>query len=201
MSANHRVDFAARYVQELSRVLAALPLEPLGQALALLEKAYSETRRVFVIGNGGSAATSAHMANDLLWGVAQTGKRGFRVTSLSDNVPVLTAIANDASYADIFTKQLEAQAESGDLLIAISGSGNSENVVRGVELAKRMGLLTVGFLGMKGGKLKSMVDIAIVVPSDDYGPIEDVHMMLDHLVTAYLRQWVGESTAVHEGTG
>jgi D-sedoheptulose 7-phosphate isomerase len=185
-----RTAFAKRYVNALARVLAELPFDAVGRAMEALEGAHAEGRRVFVVGNGGSAATASHMANDLVWGLAQLGKPGFRAMALSDNVPLITAIANDRSYAEVFAKQLEALADPGDVVVAISGSGNSPNVVRAVEVARERGMKTIGFLGMGGGKLGKMVDIPIIVPSTDYGPIEDVHMMLDHLLIAYFRECV-----------
>ncbi len=110
-----------------------------------------------------------------------------RAIALTDNVALMTAIANDDGYPSIFVEQLEALAVAGDVLIAISGSGNSENVVRAIETARKMGLVSVGILGMDGGKAKGLVDVSLVVPSSDYGPIEDIHMVLDHLSVAYLR--------------
>lgn len=184
-----RISFARRYIDTLGAVLRELPVEGLAETLRVLERAHLDRRHVFIAGNGGSAATASHMANDLQWGLAQLGTPGLRAIALSDNVPLLTAIANDRSYQDVFSAQLESLADAGDVLIVISGSGNSPNVVRAVEVARRKGLVTVGFLGMTGGKLRSMVDVPVVVPSDDYGPIEDLHMMFDHLCTAYLRRW------------
>jgi D-sedoheptulose 7-phosphate isomerase len=185
-----RISFARRYIDTLGAVLRELPVEGLAETLRVLERAHRDRRHVFIAGNGGSAATASHMANDLQWGLARLGAGGLRATALSDNVPLLTAIANDRSYEDVFAVQLETLADAGDVLIVISGSGNSPNVVRAAEVARRMKLVVVGFLGMGGGKLRSMVDVPVVVPSDDYGPIEDVHMMLDHLCTAYLRRWI-----------
>ena len=185
-----RISFARRYIDTLGAVLRELPVEGLAETLRILERAHLDRRHVFIAGNGGSAATASHMANDLQWGLARLGTPGLRAIALSDNVPLLTAIANDRSYQDVFSAQLESLADAGDVLIVISGSGNSPNVVRAVEVARRKGLVTVGFLGMTGGKLRSMVDVPVVVPSDDYGPIEDLHMMFDHLCTAYLRGWV-----------
>jgi D-sedoheptulose 7-phosphate isomerase len=185
-----RIAFARRYIDTLGAVLRELPVEGLAETLRVLERAHRDRRHVFIAGNGGSAATASHMTNDLQWGLARLGAGGLRATALSDNVPLLTAIANDRSYEDVFAVQLETLADAGDVLIVISGSGNSPNVVRAAEVARRMKLVVVGFLGMGGGKLRSMVDVPVVVPSDDYGPIEDVHMMLDHLCTAYLRRWI-----------
>ncbi len=185
-----RLTFARDYVDNLKRVLTALPLEPLTRVMAILETAYQEQRHVFIAGNGGSAATASHMASDLLWGIAQTGRRGFRVSALTDNVPSMTAIANDSAFAEIFVAPLAAQARVDDVFIAISASGNSPNILRGIEQARRMGLSTIAFLGKGGGAAATLVDTAVVVPSDQYEPVEDVHMMFDHLLIAYLRQWV-----------
>ena len=183
-----RSDFASRYVGNLVAVLNALPLDAIDRALAALEAAYDEGRQVFIVGNGGSAATASHMCNDLVWGMAQIGRPSFRAIALTDNVPLMTAISNDLSYDEVFTVPLRALAKPGDLLVVISGSGNSRNAVRAAEVAKEMALNTVGFLGRGGGKLGAMVDVPVVVPSDDYGPIEDIHMMFDHLIISYFRK-------------
>ena len=185
---NHeRTAFSARYVRDLIGVLDALPHDAIGRALEALERAYDEGRQVFIVGNGGSAATASHMANDLVWGMAQINRPSFRAVALTDCVPLITAITNDLSYNEIFAVPLRALAKSGDLLVVFTGSGNSPNVVRAVEVAKEMGLGTVGFLGRGGGKLGPVVDVPVIVPSDDYGPIEDIHMMFDHLIIRYFR--------------
>jgi D-sedoheptulose 7-phosphate isomerase len=172
-----------------------LPLDGVDRALALLEDAYRDRRGVWLVGNGGSAATASHMANDLMLGVGKDGAAGLGAVSLAGDPAVLTAIANDAGYERVFDRQIEALAEPGDVLIAITSSGNSENVLRAVECARRRGLHTIGLLGMGGGAVAPLCDAAIVVPSDDPGAIEDAHMALDHLITAYLRAWAaGEGT-------
>ena len=185
-----RVVFAQRYIDDLCCVLRNLPLDNLARALETLEKAFAERRMVFLAGNGGSAATASHMAQDLVKGVVQEGGRGYRAIALSDNVPLITAIANDEDYSQIFARQLASLGQTGDVLIVFSGSGNSANIVRAVEVAQQMRITTIAFLGMGGGQVAKMADVPVVVPSDDYGPIEDVHMMFDHLVTAYLRSWL-----------
>jgi len=187
---DERVAFSKQYTETLGAVMRDLPLEALGRVLAVLERAYRERKHVFIVGNGGSAATASHMANDLMWGLVQAGKPGMRAIALSDGVPLMTAIANDRSYEDIFAVPLETLADPGDVLVVISGSGNSPNVVRAAEVARHKGLTVVGFLGKGGGKLAPLSDVAVVVPSHDYGPIEDLHMMFDHLCIAYLRRWV-----------
>lgn len=186
------VAFAQSYFDSLCQVLRSLPLSDLARALEILERAHAEGRQVFLAGNGGSAATASHMASDLMRGAAQSGRRGFRAVALSDNVPLITAIANDEGYQETFAGQLSTLAQPGDLLLIISGSGNSSNVVRAAQVARQMGLGTIAFLGKGGGRLASMVDVAVIVPSDDYGLIEDIHMAFDHMVTAYFRESLHE---------
>jgi D-sedoheptulose 7-phosphate isomerase len=180
--------FFHKYSQEVSRVITALDPKEVSSVLDLLAQAHRKATQVFIIGNGGSAATASHWANDLTWGLIRAKLPPIRAIALTDNVPVITAIANDASYDEIFSRQLDVLANKGDLLIAISGSGNSPNIVRAVDLARSRGLLTIGILGMGGGRLATLTDARITVDSTDYGPIEDVHMMLDHLTLAYLKQ-------------
>jgi len=185
-----RERFSFDYIETLCDVLHDLPTKDIDGVLRLLERAFVERRQVFIAGNGGSAATASHMANDLAKGVAEVGGRGFRAIALSDNVPLITAIANDKSYEEIFADQLSMLGQAGDVLIVISGSGNSTNIVRAVEVAQHIQITTIALLGMGGGQVAKMADISVIVPSDDYGPIEDIHMVLDHLFTAYLCHWL-----------
>lgn len=185
-----RERFSLKYVEILCGVLSDLPLKDLSCALGLLERAFTEGRQVFIAGNGGSAATASHMANDFAKGVAEEGGRGLRAIALSDNVPLITAIANDRGYTEVFAEQLLTLGHPGDVLVVISGSGNSANIVRAVEVAQGMQIRTIALLGMGGGQVAQMADVSVVVPSDDYGPIEDIHMVLDHLITAYMRHWL-----------
>ena len=188
-TSDQRTAFARRYLQELQSVLDALPLTDLAEILGVLERALCDESHVFLAGNGGSAATASHMANDLMKTAAgKSKKRGLCATALSDNAQIVTAIANDESYDVIFSRQLQMLAHPGDILIIISGSGNSPNILEAVKTAKKMGLRTIGFLGMDGGEVKDLLDCSIIVPSDDYGPIEDVHVIFNHLITAYLRE-------------
>jgi D-sedoheptulose 7-phosphate isomerase len=180
-------EFAGRYFTELKRIIDETSTDEVGRVLEALARAHREGRQVFVFGNGGSAATASHMANDLVWGMMRKGLKPLRAIALTDNVSLMTAVANDEGYGSIFARQLEALAVAGDLVVAITGSGSSENVLRALETARRMELATVGILGMDGGKAKGLVDVALVVPSNDYGPIEDLHMVIDHLALAYLR--------------
>jgi D-sedoheptulose 7-phosphate isomerase len=162
-------------------------LEGLRAVVPVLLKARSEGRTIFFFGNGGSAATSSHMSQDLGKLTIVEGKKRFRSLSLTDPLPLILAWANDRSYAEVFAEQVKSQGRPGDVAVGISGSGNSPNVLRALEEAHKLGMTTVGFIGMGGGKMKPLCDVAIVVPSQNMQHIEDVHHILLHLVTAYLR--------------
>jgi D-sedoheptulose 7-phosphate isomerase len=162
-------------------------LDGLRRLIPVLLRAREEGRAVYFFGNGGSAATSSHMSQDLGKLTIKGGGRRFRTHSLSDAMPLILAWANDASYAEVFAEQIKSHGVRGDVAIGISGSGNSPNVLRGLEEARRLGLTTVGFIGTGGGKMKALCDIPIVVPSSHMQHIEDLHHILLHLLTAYLR--------------
>jgi D-sedoheptulose 7-phosphate isomerase len=155
----------------------------------LFARAYQEDRQIFIVGNGGSAGTASHMACDLaktvLGKTPDRAKRPFRVMSLTDNVPLITAIGNDFGFEHVFTQQLVVFARAGDLLVVITGSGHSPNVVNAVRMARGMGLRTAGMLGFDGGEVLPLLDTPLLVPDWSYGFVEDLHMVLDHLVTAY----------------
>ena len=183
-------DFARDYLNGLKVVLDRLPLQPIDDLIRAIEQARDERRQIFVIGNGGSAATASHMMNDLCKGTL--GHKGdapwprLRVIALTDNVSLMTAWANDTDYNHIFSEPLKNLAQRGDVLVAISASGNSPNIIAAVEAAKQIGVTVLGLTGFGGGKLAKMADVSLVVPSDGYGPVEDVHMILDHIITSYL---------------
>lgn len=165
-----------------------LDLKAVARLARELEKARRLGRTVYVMGNGGSAATASHWATDFSKTAARTGRPLLRCLSLTDNVPFLTAIGNDLSFDDIFSRQLENLLKPKDIVILISGSGNSPNLLKAAALARRRGALTAGLLGFDGGKLKSAVSIALHIPSDQYGVIEDMHMAVGHVLTFYLKQ-------------
>jgi len=150
--------------------------------------AYKKGKRVFVMGNGGSATTAMHFALDLQIGTAVAGKPRLRATCLADNVAFITALANDISYDSIFEEQLIGQLEDGDVVIGISASGNSPNILRGVEYARKNGAITIGFIGFGGGKLKNLVDKSIVLSKKNYQQVEDVHMVLAHIIPTWLKE-------------
>ncbi|MCX6030985.1 MAG: SIS domain-containing protein [Chloroflexi bacterium] len=176
------------YLAGLGRTLTALPREPLLQILATLRQARTEGRRVFIFGNGGSAATGSHMACDFGKNTVRGGRPRLRVIALNDNMPTFSAYANDEGYDRVFAEPLATLAEAGDVAIAISGSGNSPNVLRAVEVGRGLGLTTIGLTGFAGGKLVNLVDICLVVPSDSMEQVEDAHMVIDHVLTVALRE-------------
>ncbi|MBF0375320.1 MAG: SIS domain-containing protein [Alphaproteobacteria bacterium] len=179
--------FAVAYAEHLCRLLRDLDSQAIGGFIELLLDARAAGRRIFFIGNGGSAATASHFANDIAIGT-RCGDKPFKAVSLTDNVAQITAIANDDGYEHVFTKQLEVLMEPGDVVVAISASGNSPNIVRALDLAKRRGNRTVALTGFDGGRIAAQADLVIHVRTakGEYGPVEDVHMVLDHLVGAYL---------------
>ncbi|MGH7359037.1 MAG: SIS domain-containing protein, partial [Candidatus Rokuibacteriota bacterium] len=184
-----KASFAREYFAGLKAVMDRVDLGQVAAFVAELERAYRDDHQIFIIGNGGSAGTASHMACDLAKTVLgrrpDPGRRRFRVMSLTDNVPLITAIGNDLGYDHVFTEQLAVFARRGDLLVAITGSGNSPNVVNAVRMAREMGLRTTGMLGFDGGEVLSMLDTPLLIPDFSYGFVEDLHMVLDHLVTAY----------------
>ena len=183
--------FIAEYLSSLRRCLEVLPQEQIAEVIGALEDARERDAQVFVIGNGGSAATASHMAVDLGKGASLGRSRRFRVLSLTDNVPWMSALSNDESYADVFVEQLRNYARSGDLLLAFSASGNSENVLRAVAYANSVGCNTIGFSGFAGGRLKGEAGKCLVVPSDHMGRIEDAHLVIQHVVSYYLMDQAG----------
>ena len=185
------VAFAEAYLGYLQAVLRCLDSAEIGRFINTLLDARARGATIFVIGNGGSAATASHMASDLSIG-SNDYDQPFRVISLTDNVAVISAIGNDFGYEEVFVRQLRVLGRKGDVLIAISVSGNSLNVLKAVAFAQSAGIKTVGLTAFDGGRLKAIADEGIHVPTEakEYGPAEDVHMVLDHLVGAYLMRSV-----------
>jgi D-sedoheptulose 7-phosphate isomerase len=182
-------DPIGRYLGESRVALDALSIEQIQSVIDELHQAYRDDRQVLVAGNGGSAATANHfevdLAKTILGRPVNREARGFRTRSLVANASVITAWANDFDYDDVFAEQVETLGRAGDLLVAITGSGNSPNIVSAVEAAKRRGMRSIALLGFDGGRTKDLVDAYVLVPSDDYGHVEDMHMLVTHLVTEY----------------
>ena len=182
-------DFYSGYSRHLSKLLDGMDYKLLEQATALLLDKIREGSTIFLVGNGGSAATASHFATDLIQCSRPEKGIRFRAVSLVDNVPLLTALGNDFSYEDIFTVQMKNLFSKNDVLIAISGSGNSPNILAAARLAREMGGTVIGLIGFDGGKLAALCDYAVLVKTNqnEYGPVEDIHMVIDHMVTSYLR--------------
>jgi D-sedoheptulose 7-phosphate isomerase len=174
---------ARHYFEELQRVLLELPHSTIDRIADELMKANESGRIVYLFGNGGSASLASHIACDLGKGTAYcNGGKRFRVLALTDNIPTMTAWANDASYEDIFSEQLRNFVQPQDVAFAISGSGNSKNVLRALQVAREAGARTIGISGFQGGEMKSLCDICLVVPSNNMQIIEDLHLAMAHAI-------------------
>lgn len=180
--------FAAWYRDRIIEQWRGLDLQAVELVADAVVSAQEAGRQVFVVGNGGSASTASHIATDLAKTAAVPGRPLLSCLSLTDNVALITAIGNDLSFDDIFSRQLENLLKPNDVLILVSGSGNSKNLLEAARLAKKRGALTVGLLGFDGGKLAGLVDVRLLVSSDQYGVIEDVHMGIGHILTFFLKQ-------------
>ena len=170
------------YFQTVARVLPQISADRVEQIIATLRRAQAEGKRIFTCGNGGSSANASHFVNDMLKSTIQPGRPRLKLVCLSDNISTLTAYANDVSYDVIFAEPLASLAEPGDVLIALSGSGNSPNVLRAMDIAQEMGITRIALTGRDGGKLKDQSDICVIVPSDSMQVIEDAHLVILHAV-------------------
>lgn len=170
------------YIAREIEVLKALDVDAIDQALGLLEQAFEQEKTIYIFGNGGSAATASHFQNDFNKGISEYTAKKFRFYCLNDNIATLMAIANDIGYESVFRFQLEGRLCPGDVIVAISGSGNSENVLQAVEYAKEQGNSVIGLTGFSGGKLRAMADCSLHAPINSMQITEDIHMIFDHLM-------------------
>lgn len=180
--------FCADYAQRLSRVMAGYDWSPVAALAEDLLHCWKEGRQVFLCGNGGSAGNAVHLANDFLYGISKTHGSGLRVHALPANTAVLTCLANDEGYDSIYSLQLAVQARPGDLLVVLSGSGNSPNILKALEQARAMGVKSYAILGYSGGKAKSMADTAIHFAVDDMQIAEDMQIVVGHMIMQWLYQ-------------
>lgn len=188
MIARNEVSAQARqYFSSIADALATVPEVVLESVISRLDEARWKRQAVFTCGNGGSAATAIHFACDLAKGALAPDKPPIKALSLCENISLVTAWANDASYDDIFAERLSPWITAGDVLIAFSGSGNSPNVLNAVRLARAAGATTIGFTGFAGGLLKDEVDICLNIPCNCMEQIEDVHVLICHFITTCLR--------------
>ena len=176
------------HINDVRTVLSAIPIDAIERAVGIILDAYDNGAHVYVVGNGGSATNATHFACDLSKATIVDGRARLRVTSLIDNIALLTAWANDTSYDRVFSEQLTNLLDPGDVVIAISASGNSPNVVSAVLAARLMRASTIALVGFAGGRLLEAVDAAIHVPSNDYGVVEDCHSVIEHAITVSTRK-------------
>jgi D-sedoheptulose 7-phosphate isomerase len=183
----------ADYVASVGATLAQMPCGAVEELVDVLLKATEAGRAIFVFGNGGSAALASHAACDLGKGTCDVARQRVRVMSLTDNVPLITAWANDTAYELVFTEQMKNFIQPGDVAFAISGSGNSPNVLHALRYAREIGATTVGLGGFEGGKMRPLCDVCVVVPSDNMQIIEDLHVMASHGIFTILRSRLAEA--------
>ncbi|ACL23750.1 D-sedoheptulose-7-phosphate isomerase [Chloroflexus aggregans] len=186
----------ASYFEQMSQTLEQLPLQTLQRVANALWEAYQRDATIFVCGNGGSAATASHFACDLAKWTIKPSARRVRALALTDNIPLITAWSNDQGYADIFVEQLQALYRPGDMIVAISGSGNSPNVIRAVEWGNTVGAVTVGLTGFDGGKLYRIAQIGLHVNNRFMPQVEDIHSTICHALAVNLGRQIEESLQV-----
>ncbi len=182
-----RLEAINNYFAELEQMVQTISRTHLQQVLSLLEEAYHHGHRIFIMGNGGSAATASHFALDLAKNTITPGAPRLKAISLTDHVPLITAWSNDTAYEHIFEEQLANLIEAGDVVIGISASGNSPNVIAAMHLAKQSRAATIGLLGARGGALKTLVDAYLLAPGQNIEQEEDAHLILAHVITRHMR--------------
>jgi D-sedoheptulose 7-phosphate isomerase len=187
------MDVINNYISELHQILDALPVGKIETVISILHQARLDDKQVFIMGNGGSATTASHFVCDLAKNTRRKGWSHFRVIGLTDNMASFSAYANDEGYENVFVQQLAGFVQAGDVVIGISTSGNSANVIRAVELARERGAQTIGFTGFTGGLLGGLVDTNVHIANDCIERVEDIHLMLEHMICLALRQRAGES--------
>ncbi len=170
------------YLELEREVLEKLDVDAINQAINLIMQVYEEGKMIYIFGNGGSSATASHYQNDFNKGISEHVEKKFRFYCLNDNIATIMAIANDIGFEEVFRFQLLNRLKEGDVVIAISGSGNSENVIRAVEYVKEQGNQVIGMTGYHGGKLKELADVSLHVDVNSMQVTEDIHMMFDHMI-------------------
>lgn len=180
------------YLNSICKILNNLSYSKIEEIMEIIYRTYLNDHYIFLLGNGGSAATASHIACDLGKGTVLTGKKRVKVMSLTDNLPLITAWANDTQYENIFAEQLAHFITPGDLVIGISGSGKSKNVLNAIKLARDNKAVTVGLTGFDGGELKDLVDYCLIIPCNNMQQIEDCHLIITHLIFTLLRERIAK---------
>ena len=183
------------YFQELKETIDQLSMEEIQKVIDALQEARLKGRKIFIMGNGGSASTASHFVCDLGKNTRRQGWPNFKVIGLADNMAIFSALANDEGYGNVFSQQLANLVEADDVVIGISASGKSPNVLNAIEVAHQADALTIGMSGYDGGQLAGMVDISVHVPSYCIEHVEDIHLMLEHMITKAIKEQVGEAPA------
>jgi D-sedoheptulose 7-phosphate isomerase len=185
-------EFALNYLEDLKGAINDLPLEQFEEVVDLIIESYEGGHQIFIMGNGGSGTTASHFACDINKGVCFGFEKRFKVICLNDNIPTILAYANDNSYDDIFVEQLKNFLKSDDVVIGISGSGNSRNVIKAFQYANEQNAVSIAFTGFGGvGKLAKIAKVSLVVPSNDMQKIEDIHLIITHIIMQILNRKLG----------
>ena len=191
-----QADYFRRYCDYIQKLVSDIDIDSVKRVVDCFLKARCTDKTIFFAGNGGSASTASHFAQDMGEVGRKIRGRGFRTQSINDNVSALTAISNDYNYDSVFSLQIQESFDPGDVLVVISASGNSRNVIKAVELAKEKGGSTVGLVGFDGGRLAQICDYVVHIQSKngEYGPVEDVHLILNHMIVSYLMMELKKET-------
>jgi D-sedoheptulose 7-phosphate isomerase len=190
------MEFIQNYISTLQLTMDQLPRQAIADVIALLQRARMRGGQVFILGNGGSASTASHFACDLAKNTRQEGLPHFRVIGLTDNIAMFSALANDEGYENVFSVQLASLVRPDDIVIAISASGNSQNVIRAAEVAHQYGAIVVGFTGFDGGDLRQLANFSIHVNSHVIEHVEDMHLILEHLIVKTIKEQAQSSVNV-----
>jgi D-sedoheptulose 7-phosphate isomerase len=182
------------YFDTVIRAIAGMPIPAIDQVVGALIHAYEASRMIYLFGNGGSAALASHFACDLGKGAANGSAKRFKVLAFTDNVPLMTAWANDSRYEDIFAEQLTNFVRPDDVAFAISGSGRSPNILKALRVAREAGAFTIGLTGFQGGEMKDLCDLCVIIPSDNMQIIEDLHLSVTHAVFTAIRAKICEQS-------
>lgn len=182
--------FMKHYIADLKKYLDEISVQEVKTIANVIYEGYLKDKQIFIMGNGGSASTSSHFACDLSKSTAIVNKRRLRVHSLNDNISLMTALSNDIGYDKVFEEQLINHINSHDVVIGISASGNSKNILDAMDYSKQRGAITIGFIGFEGGSLYNKVDYKVLIRSMDYGIVESIHLALEHLICLSVKDMI-----------
>jgi D-sedoheptulose 7-phosphate isomerase len=187
---NSHTEHIKLYLEQLKGMLDNVDVKQIENVMQAFETAYLNDKTIYICGNGGSTATAAHWVCDFSKGTIAPGKRRMRMFSLGDNMSMLTAYANDECYEHVFSEPIKTYVREGDVVVIISASGNSPNALEAARAGAEMKAVTIGLTGFGGGKLAQMVNHPVVVQCKEYGPVEDLHMILDHIISSHMRKYI-----------